>query len=109
AKLAIDKLQLIGATEETPAFNSTESFPVSVNLGGVITRLKSFSVPAGSYAMAKVKVGKLDGDPMLGRSILIRGNVVESGVATPFTFGSSLSTMMFRQFDPALVVPPHSA
>src|SRR5438093_950476 len=45
ARLAIEKLQLIGATEDTPAFSSMESFAVSVNLGGAITRLKSFSVP----------------------------------------------------------------
>src|SRR5207249_2375932 len=90
AKLAIEKLELIGATEDIPPFKFFKSFAVNVDLGGVITRLQSFSVPAGSYAMAKVKVGKLDGDPMLGRSILVRGNVTQNGVASPFVFTSTL-------------------
>src|SRR5207249_2941955 len=110
ARLAIQKMQLIGATEDISTFEYKESFVVEVDLSGVITRLRSFSVPAGSYATVKVQVSKLD-DPASqksGRSMQIRGNVIVNGAAVPFTFSSDLNTTLFRRLEPPLVVPPNS-
>src|SRR5438034_9624852 len=60
-QMAIERIDLIGATENIPPFKFTESFASNIDLTGPVTRLKTFNVPSGPYATLKVKVAKLGG------------------------------------------------